>query len=237
MSRRKTCKDTSNVTSSEALGAGRTPCNSQDGMQTDLFGQDLAPASLFHQRESKKPTKTKDISGPCSFGSSASADLQRLLASKLVALLGDNGSPEYELTWSRWVMPSGVPICRLRASGHRISANDCSGLSVDGRASQETMARNSRPLNEQATMLTAGWQTPKANEKVRSGNFMEGREPNAEEALAFGPGTISSRAATEKAGVLNAAFSLWLMGYPGSWLMALPATAREQKRCEGSATQ
>ncbi len=78
--------------------------------------------------------------------------------------------------------------------------------------------------------VLAAWQTPKANEKVRSDDFMDGREPNTEEALAFGPGSISSRAATAKYGVLNPAFSLWLMGFPSAWLMAVPVKASRGRR-------
>src|SRR5690606_14625582 len=36
-------------------------------------------------------------------------------------------SMEYELTWKRWDMPSGPPICALRASARPISDNGCSG--------------------------------------------------------------------------------------------------------------
>jgi hypothetical protein len=36
-----------------------------------------------------------------------------------------NGSPEYALTWKQWDMPSGAPICALRASARRTSVSDC----------------------------------------------------------------------------------------------------------------
>jgi len=81
-----------------------------------------------------------------------------------------NGSPEYALTWSHWDMPSGPPICRLRASARRTSGNDFFGWPTpsprdwkNGQASEETMNRNARPLNEQAVQL-AGWPTPVAQE-------------------------------------------------------------------------
>jgi hypothetical protein len=49
------------------------------------------------------------------------------LASRLRVALDTNGSPEYALIWKKRVMPSGSPICRLRASAPRTSASDCSG--------------------------------------------------------------------------------------------------------------
>jgi hypothetical protein len=38
-----------------------------------------------------------------------------------------NGSPEYELTWKDWDMPSGLPVYVLLARAHRTSGNGCSG--------------------------------------------------------------------------------------------------------------
>jgi hypothetical protein len=43
-------------------------------------------------------------------------------------LLEGTGSLEYALTWKEWGMQSLVPICALRASGHRTSGNDSSGV-------------------------------------------------------------------------------------------------------------
>ena len=80
----------------------------------------------------------------------------------------------------------------------------------------------------------AGWQTPKANEKVRPDEFLAGREPNAEEALSFGPGTISSRAGTAKRGVLNPEHSRWLMGFPQAWSMCGLRAMLAKRRRRGS---
>ena len=38
-----------------------------------------------------------------------------------------NGSPEYVLTWKHWGMPSGLPICALRAKARPISGKGFSG--------------------------------------------------------------------------------------------------------------
>lgn len=86
----------------------------------------------------------------------------------------------------------------------------------NGQASEETMGRNSRPLNEVAVMLAPD------------------------------PGTIadlSSAATASRAGRaarLSPAFSLWLMGYPRSWLAcglaaaaAAPIRSRRARRSKG----
>ncbi len=74
----------------------------------------------------------------------------------------------------------------------------------DGRASQETMERNARPLNEQAVMLASGTTT------------------------------TSSPAPTEKRGVLNVEFTRWLQGFPPEWgvcaPMAMPSSRPSGRR-------
>ncbi len=86
----------------------------------------------------------------------------------------------------------------------------------DGRASQETMDRNSRPLNEQVVML-AGWATPQTTEH-QAANKRGNLKLNGEVQL-LGPTSPSSTAETAKPGgyQLNASFSRWLMGFNESW--------------------
>jgi len=123
----------------------------------------------------------------------------------------------------------------------------------DGRASQDTMQHNSRPLNEQATML-AGWGTPSATERSGQG---EANVSLMQQARLAGWGTRgsmepltetprpsraasgrtteylgrqmhgttmpSSPAGTAKPGALNPAFVCWLMGYPDAWINCAPS--------------
>lgn len=78
---------------------------------------------------------------------------------------------------------------------------------------------NSLP-NQVASL--AGWETPKAVTSARSEEFRKGRTSlNVEEAL-LGPTPSSSPAATERRGVLNPAFPLWLMGFPAHWQRSCP---------------
>lgn len=192
-----------------------------------------------------------DTCGPCSEASLLSAALQRSLESRLQAALDVNGSPEYALTWKRWDMQSGPPICALRASALRTSDKGYSGWPTptskfkaggeysdpekaqaralgphandlrdfvqlvgwatpsardwrDGRASQETMGRNSRPLNEQAVMLA-------------------------------GQTAVGTSVSTASTGAfrLNPRFSLWLMGFPAEWANYAPTgtpSSRKSRR-------
>ena len=74
----------------------------------------------------------------------------------------------------------------------------------------------------------AGWQTPQTRDHKGAnlpGNELthNARPLNEQARLTIGPTLPGSSAATEKPGQLNAAFSLWLMGYPVvAWLSAAP---------------
>lgn len=82
-----------------------------------------------------------------------------------------------------------------------------------GQASQETLEKNSRPLNEQ---VVASWSTPAAAHAT--GNHGGGQNCDLRPQVAdFGQTPNGSSAAMEKPGQLNPAFSLWLMGYPTEW--------------------
>src|SRR5690606_5874811 len=129
-------------------------------------------------------------------------DLQLSLASRLRALMGVDGSPEHDLTWSQWDMPWGPPICRLRASARRTSGNGCGGWGTpsgsDGGGGTMDVLMAMREgytpklkLRDQAPLV--GW--------MASGTMQSG-----------------SPAPTERRGALNPALSLWLMGFPDEWL-------------------
>lgn len=79
------------------------------------YGPALAHANHFRVQESERERMTRDMFGPSSPVSSASASLQRALASRLRAKMDAAGSPEFSLTWKNWDMPSREPICALQA--------------------------------------------------------------------------------------------------------------------------
>lgn len=125
-----TSTDLSNVTFSQALEDGLTHSGWLVGPTTDPSGQDRALAS-----HSVAPEKAKELTmnvtfGPLFGGSSPSETLQNSLESRLRVSLEGCGCLEYELTWKRWDMQSGPPICALRASARRTSAKE--GFGEDG---------------------------------------------------------------------------------------------------------
>ena len=161
------------ATSSAAYSAGRSRSSSPVGPMIDPSGPAPVPVSRFRRLDSAKAMPTNDTSGPLFTHSSPSAALQRSLENRLRARLDVNGSPEYELTWKQQDMPSGPPICALRASARRTSGSDCSGWpspnTMDGikrdglRPSRIETNRTSGYLSEIAIQV-AGWPTPRAND-------------------------------------------------------------------------
>jgi len=175
--------DIRNATSLRELPAGPSLSNMRAGQQMSLFGQDHAPANPSAWREKEMERVTKDTFGPLFDGLSPSADLQRSLENRLRQRMAVYGSPEYELTWKQWAMPSGPPICALRASGRRTSGNDCSGWPMPnvpngGRCGSGKMYRedgSKRQISpEEAARMVVGWPTPKASEGEKGGRTPHG---------------------------------------------------------------
>jgi len=117
----------SNAISSPALEDGATPFASLDGRMMNQRGPVPVPASLSAVQEKLKDFATRGTCGPLFEGSSPSAILQSSLESRLRARMAGRGSPEFALTWKEWDMPSGLPICALRASAPRTSGNGSTG--------------------------------------------------------------------------------------------------------------
>lgn len=104
------------ATSLVESAAGNTPSVSPVGPLNGPSGPEAARANRSAKRGSGKRKRTSGISGQTFIALSKSAALQSSLESKLQAALDVNGSPEYAMTWRRWSMKSGPPICALRAS-------------------------------------------------------------------------------------------------------------------------
>ena len=180
MSSQATLPGIPTATSSPASAVGPTHSDlpgSKDGESGP--GAVHASPSPLPGRE-REPT-TNGTCGRSSTGSSASASLQRSLASRLRARLEGLGSPLYSLTWKTWDMPSREPICALRALGRRTSGKGSGGwptataqdsvrqysqealrkFAIDGNVAGHYVDLNA------AAQLT-GWPTPVANDDNKS---------------------------------------------------------------------
>src|SRR5690606_26067548 len=210
--------DTRNATSSPESAAGRMPSGSPDGPTTGPYGPDPALASLTPRQALEAGMTTRGPYGGHGGGSSTSVDLQLSLASRLRALMGVDGSPEYDLTWGQWDMPWGPPICRLRASARRTSGNGCGGWRTPSGSDGEGGTMD-------VLMAMREGYTPKL--KLRDQAPLVGW-------MASGTMQSGSPAPTERRGALNPALSLWLMGFSDEWLscgVRAMQSSRRSRRC------
>jgi hypothetical protein len=134
------------------LQAGKRPSTEQAGQEKDLFGPSPVHVNLILQRANKKRKKTIATSGQKQCGSSASASLAQLLASRSRERLGSAGSIEYSWDWNGKVTLAGRWYCLLRACPRHTSEAESGGSLFD-------QVQENKCLGDSAT---AGWPTPNA---------------------------------------------------------------------------
>ena len=197
------------ATSSPAFSAGRARSGSPDGPMTVPSGPPLVPVSRFRARDSERAMPTNATSGPLFTASSPSAGLQQCLENRLVARMDVSGSLEYALTWSTWDMPSGPPICRLRASARPIFAKGFGGwptaMEHDGmnyggvRNKEKPMTTSS--LAQAVRSGLAGWPTTAARDWRDGRSNQHGRNARPLNEVALLTGWATPRASDSDKGV------------------------------------
>jgi hypothetical protein len=177
-----TSRATRSAISSPVLAFGRSRSDGPDGLTIDPSGLDPAHASLSARQAEALGLVTTDISGQRGSGSSASARLSRLLASKYQDRTARRGSMLYRAIWKHCATPAGRWLSHQQVSARRISGTDCIG-SLGGWPTPKVSDGNGlRPvetsshlgggpranLNDMA--MRAGWPTPTAKDADSAGN-------------------------------------------------------------------
>ena len=138
------------------------------------------PSARPVEEEGKQTTATY---GPSGSDLSSSADLQQFLASRLRAQMACGGSILFTLTWKERVTPSERPICALRGSAPRTSANGSGSwpisawgtpttLQFDGDPTKFIARKQDKVGGDAVTMLAhqarlTSWPTPRAQDSVK----------------------------------------------------------------------
>jgi len=162
----KNCLDSTSAIFSLASPVGPSPYGWLDMNTSRGSGLDRAPVSPSLPPVNEKEPLMPDTSGLKCAASSRSAALAFVLESKLRARMEGRGAPEYALTWKHWDMPSGPPICALRASGRRISGKDSTG--VEGWSTPRAN-KWGFPDSHGSNETPAGWPSPNALPPNRGG--------------------------------------------------------------------
>lgn len=160
MSNQQSWSDTVSATSLQESVDGLTLCGSPECPTTSPSGREAARASRSAKTDIDGALQMNGTCGQHSLISSASAALQRSLASRLRTKMGVNGSMEYSLTWKARTIGQREPICVLLGLVPRTSDNGFTGwqtltssLSSTGRKISDALnlqgecGSNSKPIN------------------------------------------------------------------------------------------
>jgi len=166
--------DTLTTTSSPELPDGPKPSTLPAGIETDLFGQPLSPASPFPSPASSEGRQMTATSGLHSSGSSASIALSASLASRLLKRLDSIGSMEYRQIWRQKATRSGRTYWEHTASARPIGDNGSTGWptprtptgGAESAERKQELGRTASGGGDLASVaLMAPWPTPCAKDE------------------------------------------------------------------------
>lgn len=204
-----TCADTPNATSSPESADGHSHFDSLAGVTIDLFGLVPARANLSARQAKDLGLMTSGTSGLPGTGSLRSANLQKLLESKLRQRL--NGSFLCEVTWKPWDTPLAPNLSRPRA---RVRSIYATGFSL------------------WPTPATRDWRSESATPEFYAKWLAHPKGKTLPMLLA-----LASHGSTDpmaSGAPLNPAFPRWLMGYPPAWddcaVLAMPSIRGRRPR-------
>jgi len=164
-----TLLDPANAISSPASPDGPSHSGSPASATPQTSGQDRVHASRSRKRVSARASTTSGTSGQPGSRSSASADLQSSLESRLRDLTAGCGSTLYRLTWKALVTPSGRPVCQLQASALRTGESVCSSWPTP--TCEDSQHGSGQPGKRNLVgAALASWPTPKASDAERGGH-------------------------------------------------------------------
>jgi hypothetical protein len=212
-------------------------------------GPALVRVSRFRALDSGKAMPINDTSGPLFTALSPSARLQSSLESRLRQRMDVNGSPEYALTWKLWDMPSGPPICALRASGRRTRASGFIGWPTPMAGSPATETYNeagNTDSGRKTVEVLRGWATPRARDYKGNGVSIARAAKGTADSLdlqcklvcqsGMAPPSPFSARTDRGAYPLNPMHSLWLMGFGPEWESCAPPATRSSRSSRPSSS-
>ena len=202
MSNHQTLKDLPSVISSQESEGGVERYNSRGGVQTDLFGQEVLPANLSQQPGNNQAKTTSDTSGLSSSISSASADLQQSLASKLRQQLDLDGLTIYKGTWKEKTTPQQRLYFQAVVSQPRTKGTDSSSwptprvadtnnLNNSPTVVQARVTKGRATVAEIASHNVNSWPTPAARDVAgKSGAGRQKRKGNPSDTVPNAAATV-----------------------------------------------
>ena len=161
------------VISLPGSAGGVLRCNGRELLQTGLSGQAPAPAKTSVAPGSKKGLPANETSGPRSSISSASADLNSSLASRLKTRCATVGSTVYTQTWKERVTPAGLSYWEHTARAPTTSGKGYTGWPTpntpSGGPNATSTPNHTGGMDLEGTVTLVGWRTPNATDGTNGG--------------------------------------------------------------------